>query len=114
MKIGDVDVQNIPLSQIMEHIAYVSQDNYLFHLSIRENIRIGKPDATNREIENAAKKAACHDFIESLPSGYDTVVGDSGSNLSGGEKQRFSCYKLADRVLNDRLIFRVCKGGSFI
>ena len=50
----------------MEHIAYVSQDNYLFHLSIRENIRIGKPNATNSEIENTAKKAACHDFIASL------------------------------------------------
>lgn len=56
MKIGGVDVQNIPLSQVMEHISYVSQDNYLFHLSIRENIRIGRPDATNSEIENAAKK----------------------------------------------------------
>ena len=76
--------------RFMEHIAYVSQDNYLFHISIRENIRIGKPDATNNEIENAAKKAACHDFIASLPSGYDTIVGDSGSNLSGGEKQRIA------------------------
>lgn len=90
VKIGDVDMQEIPLSQIMEHIAYVSQDNYLFHLSIRENIRIGKLDASNSEIENAAKKAACHDFIMSLPNGYDTVVGDSGSNLSGGEKQRIA------------------------
>ena len=90
VKLGGVDVQNIPLSQIMEHIAYVSQDNYLFHLSVRENIRIGKPNATNKEIENAAKKAACHDFIESLPNGYDTLVGDSGSNLSGGEKQRIA------------------------
>lgn len=90
VKIGGVDMQEIPLSQIMEHIAYVSQDNYLFHLSIRENIRIGKLDASNSEIENAAKKAACHDFIMSLPNGYDTVVGDSGSNLSGGEKQRIA------------------------
>ena len=90
VKIGGVDVQNIPLSQVMEHVSYVSQDNYLFHLSIRENIRIGKPDATNSEIENAAKKAACHDFIVSFPNGYDTVVGDSGSNLSGGEKQRIA------------------------
>ena len=81
---------DIPLSQIMEHIAYVSQDNYLFHLSIRENIKIGKPDATDKDIENAAKEAACHDFITSLPNGYDTVVGDSGSNLSGGEKQRIA------------------------
>lgn len=110
VKIGDVDVQNIPLSQIMEHIAYVSQDNYLFHLSIRENIRIGKPDATNREIENAAKKAACHDFIESLPSGYDTVVGDSGSNLSGGEKQRIA---IARAILKDSPIIILDEATAF-
>ena len=67
-------MKKIPLSQIMKHIAYVSQDNYLFHLSIRKNIQIGKPDATNKEIENAAKKVACHDFIISLPNGYDTIV----------------------------------------
>lgn len=90
VKIGGINVLDIPLSQIMEHIAYVSQDNYLFHLSIRENIKIGKPDATDKDIENAAKEAACHDFITSLPNGYDTVVGDSGSNLSGGEKQRIA------------------------
>lgn len=90
VKIGGVDVRNIPLSQVMEHIAYVSQDNYLFHMSIMENIRIGKPDATDIEVENAAKQAACHDFITSLPDGYNTIVGDSGSNLSGGEKQRIA------------------------
>lgn len=90
VKIGGVDVRNIPLSQVMEHIAYVSQDNYLFHMSIMENIRIGKPDATDIEVENAAKQAACHDFITSLSDGYNTIVGDSGSNLSGGEKQRIA------------------------
>lgn len=90
VRIGGVDVREIPLSQVMDHIAYVSQDNYLFHLSIRENIRIGKPNATDGEIEQAAEKAACHDFIVSLPDGYDTVVGDSGSNLSGGERQRIA------------------------
>ena len=90
VKIGGVDVRNIPLSQVMENIAYVSQDNYLFHMSIMENIRIGKPDATDIEVENAAKQAACHDFITSLPDGYNTIVGDSGSNLSGGEKQRIA------------------------
>ena len=110
VKIGDVDVQNIPLSQIMEHIAYVSQDNYLFHLSIRENIRIGKPDATNREIENAAKKAACHDFIKSLPSGYDTVVGDSGSNLSGGEKQHIA---IARAILKDSPVIILDEATAF-
>jgi len=88
--IGGCDVRNIPLSQVMERVGYVSQDNYLFHLSIRENIRIGKPDATDAEIEQAAKKASCHEFISTLPQGYDTVAGDGGNNLSGGEKQRIA------------------------
>ena len=59
-------------------------------MSIMENIHIGKPDATDIEVENAAKQAACYDFITSLPDGYNTIVGDSGSNLSGGEKQRIA------------------------
>ena len=87
---GAVDVRNIPLPQIMELVSYVSQDNFLFHLSIRENIRIGKPEATDAEIEAAAKKASCHDFIAALPEGYDTLAGDAGSHLSGGERQRIA------------------------
>ena len=74
----------------MELVSYVSQDNFLFHLSIRENIRIGKPEATDAEIEAAAKKASCHDFIAALPEGYDTLAGDAGSHLSGGERQRIA------------------------
>lgn len=90
VRIGGVDVRNIPLSQIMELVSYVSQDNFLFHLSIRENIRIGKPSASDSEIETAAKKASCHDFILSLPDGYATLAGDAGSHLSGGERQRIA------------------------
>ena len=90
VRIGGVDVRNIPLPQIMELVSYVSQDNFLFHLSIRENIRIGKPAATDAEIEAAAKKASCHDFIAALPEGYDTLAGDAGSHLSGGERQRIA------------------------
>lgn len=110
VKIGGIDVQNIPLSQIMEQIAYVSQDNYLFHLSIRENIRLGKPGATDREIEDAAKKAACHDFIMSLPGAYDTVVGDGGSNLSGGEKQRIA---IARAILKDSPVVILDEATAF-
>lgn len=90
VRIGGADVRNIPLSQIMELVSYVSQDNFLFHLSIRENIRIGKPSASDSEIEAAAKKASCHDFILSLPDGYATLAGDAGSRLSGGERQRIA------------------------
>ncbi|XTB05750.1 ABC transporter ATP-binding protein/permease [Treponema denticola] len=108
--IGGCDVRNIPLSQVMERVAYVSQDNYLFHLSIRENIRIGKPDATNAEIEQAAKKASCHDFISALPQGYDTVAGDGGNNLSGGEKQRIA---IARAILKDSPIIVLDEATAF-
>ena len=74
----------------METVSYVSQDNFLFHLSIRENIRFGKPGATDEEVIEAAKKASCHNFILSLPQGYDTLAGDGGSHLSGGERQRIA------------------------
>lgn len=90
VRIGGVDVRKMPLSQVMELVSYVSQDNFLFHLSVRENIRIGKPDATDAEVEDAARKASCHDFILSLPKGYDTLAGDAGSHLSGGERQRIA------------------------
>ena len=108
--IGGCDVRNIPLSQVMERVAYVSQDNYLFHLSIRENIRIGKPDATDAEIEQAAKKASCHDFISTLPQGYDTVAGDGGNNLSGGEKQRIA---IARAILKDSPIIVLDEATAF-
>jgi ATP-binding cassette subfamily B protein len=88
--LGGVDVRNIPLSQVMDTVAYVSQDNFLFNLSIRENIRIGKPTATDAEIEEAATRASCHDFILDLPEGYDTLAGDGGGSLSGGERQRIA------------------------
>ncbi len=88
--LGGLDVRKIPLAQVMDIVAYVSQDNFLFNLSIRENIRIGNPSATDAEIEEAAKRASCHDFILSLPKGYDTPAGDGGGNLSGGERQRIA------------------------
>lgn len=108
--IGGCDVRNIPLSQVMERVGYVSQDNYLFHLSIRENIRIGKPDATDTEIEQAAKKASCHDFIKALPQGYDTIAGDGGNNLSGGEKQRIA---IARAILKDSPIIVLDEATAF-
>lgn len=108
--IGGYPVRNISLSQVMSYVSYVSQDNYLFHLSIRENIRVGKPDTTDEEIEQAAKKASCHEFIKSLPNGYDTVAGDGGSNLSGGEKQRIA---IARAILKNSPIIILDEATAF-
>lgn len=90
VQIGGVDVRKLPLKQVMDMVAYVSQDNFLFHLSVKENIRMGKPDAFDEEVIAAAKQASCHDFITALPQGYDTLAGEGGGNLSGGERQRIS------------------------
>ena len=83
---------------LMSHIAMVFQDVYLFQDTIRNNIRFGKTDATEEEIIAAAKKACCHDFIMRLHKGYDTLVGEGGCTLSGGEKQRIS---IARAILKD-------------
>lgn len=108
--IGGYPVRNIPLSQVMNYVSYVSQDNYLFHLSIKENIRIGKPDATEEEIVQAAKRASCHEFITSLPNGYDTIAGDGGNNLSGGEKQRIA---IARAILKNSPIIILDEATAF-
>ena len=90
VQIGGVDVRRLPLKQVMDLVSYVSQDNFLFHLSVKENIRIGRPGASDEEVIVAAKQASCHDFITALPQGYDTLAGEGGSSLSGGERQRIS------------------------
>ena len=86
---------------LMSHISMVFQDVYLFQDTIRNNIRFGKTDATEEEIIATAKKACCHDFIMRLPKGYDTLVGEGGCTLSGGEKQRIS---IARAMLKDAQI----------
>ena len=86
--IGGIEYQNLSLAQLMQRVNYVTQDTFLFNLSIMENIRLGKPDADDPEIIEAAKKAQCHEFILALEKGYETVVGDEGSKLSGGQRQR--------------------------
>lgn len=88
--LGGTDIRDIPQEAYADKVAFVSQDNYLFNMSVRENIRLGKPDATDSEVEEAAKRNGCHDFIMSLENGYDTVVGSAGGHLSGGERQRVS------------------------
>lgn len=96
--IGGVDVRKIPLRQLNEMIAYVSQDNFLFNETVRENIRKGRPNASDIEVEAIAKAAGCHDFIMQLEHGYDTIAGSTGGHLSGGERQRLS---IARAMLKD-------------
>ena len=95
---GEVDIRKIPLDDYQKKIAYVSQDNYLFDMSVMENIRLGNPKATDEQVMEAAKACGCHDFILGLENGYQTICGGSGSHLSGGERQRIS---IARAMLKD-------------
>ena len=90
ISLGGVNIRDIPLDDYNDKIAFVSQDNYLFDLSVRENIRLGNQSASDKDVEEAAKRCGCHDFIMGLENGYDTIVGSSGGHLSGGERQRIS------------------------
>ena len=88
--VGGHDVKEFTCESLLSNISMVFQNVYLFHDTVRNNICFGKPDATEEEMIAAAKKACCHDFIMALPEGYDTVIGEGGGSLSGGEKQRIS------------------------
>lgn len=88
--VGGEDIRSLTCDSLLENISMVFQKVYLFHDSIENNIRFGNPQATHKEIIEAARKARCHDFIMSLPNGYQNVIGEGGSTLSGGEKQRIS------------------------
>ena len=90
IELGGVDIRTLPLAECTKRIASVSQDNYLFDLSVMDNIRMGRKGATDEEVIDAAKKCGCHEFIMSLENGYQTVCGASGGHLSGGERQRIS------------------------
>jgi len=90
IKIGGVNVKNMTQIQLMSYISVVFQDVYLFDDTILNNIRMGDPKASDEEVKIAAQKAYCHEFIQRLPDGYETTVGEIGGNLSGGEKQRIS------------------------
>lgn len=96
--IGGVNLRDIPYDELLEHISMVFQDVYLFHDTVRNNICFGVPDAGESAMVNAAKRAQCHDFILSLPAGYDTVLGEGGGTLSGGERQRIA---IARAMLKD-------------
>lgn len=90
ISIGGTDIRDIALDNLQDMVSAVLQDVYLFHTSVKENIRLGKLDATDEEIETAAKVAFAHDFIKGLPNGYDAITGERGFRLSGGQRQRIA------------------------
>jgi ATP-binding cassette subfamily B protein len=110
VKIGGTDIREIAPDALMECVSYVSQDNFLFDVSIMENIRYGKPSASDDEVIEMAKAAQCHDFILETEDGYNTVVGASGDKLSGGQKQRIC---IARAMLKDAPVIILDEATSF-
>ena len=96
--VGGVDVRDITCDSLLTNFSIVFQNVYLFNDTIENNIRIGRRDATDEDVREAARRACCHEFISALPDGYQTMVGEGGSSLSGGERQRIS---IARALLKD-------------
>jgi ATP-binding cassette subfamily B protein len=96
--LGGKNVRDYDMDSLMKNFSFVFQNVYLFHDTIANNIRFGQPDAPMEKVIEAAKKACCHEFISALPNGYDTVIGEGGASLSGGEKQRIS---IARAIMKD-------------
>lgn len=111
VRIGGADVRDLKPETLNAHISMIFQDVFLFNDTIRENIRIGKPDATEEELLKAAKVARCHDFIVKMKDGYDTVAGEMSTRLSGGEKQRIA---IARAILMDAPIIVLDEATAFV
>ena len=109
--VGNVDVRDMSSKELMQHVSFVFQAPFLLHETIRENIRLGKPQATDAEVEAAAQAAQAHDFIvNELPNGYDTRAGDRGTRLSGGQRQRIT---IARAILQDNPIVVLDEATAF-
>lgn len=108
--IGGVNIKDMPLKQLADTVSFVTQDNFLFGCSIKENIRLGNPKASDEEVYAAAKAARCEEFIAKLPHGYDTPAGEAGKRLSGGEKQRIA---IARMILKDAPIVILDEATAF-
>lgn len=111
VKLDGTDIRKIPLEQLMDQISYISQDNYLFDETVLENIRMGKPSASDEEVFKAAKDCGCYDFILKLENGFQTIAGGAGGHMSGGERQRIA---IARAVLKNAPIVILDEATAYI
>jgi ATP-binding cassette subfamily B protein len=111
ISIGKTDIKKMKIDDVMDQFGLVFQNVHLFNDTVLDNLRIGRPGASEAEIKEAARTAQCHDFIMNLPMGYDTVIGEKGARISGGEKQRLS---IARALLKDAPILILDEATAFI